>query len=169
MKKRIVTVCMGNIERSVLAALFIQRELTKLNVADEYLVMSRGIQGMPGEPSARHKNLREYADIWPYAAEALTEFDIEWPCDQESTPMTEDIAQQAAIIYAMDKVVAGKLRSAFPEHHQKIKLFSKLADKESDVADPHDMKTAEGHSSVIREIEATVRKHITQIISDCGL
>ena len=149
MKKLIVTVCKGNIERSVLATLCIARELAKLPDGNDYVVESRGIQGMPGEPVSAHSNLMLYGEVWPLAAPVLEEFGLEWPRDKLSTPMTFEIATEASVIYAMDRKVLEKLYTAFPSLSGKIRLFGELTGNAEDVADPYDANT--DRKSVCRE------------------
>jgi protein-tyrosine-phosphatase len=168
MAKLILTVCKGNIERSVLAALCIERELAKLPDSETFAVESRGIHGMAGEPLSQYPNLMLYEDVWPLAVPAFAKYGIKWPRDKRSTPMTREAAIEASVIYAMDRKVLEKLHAVFPALTHKIKLFGELTGNAVDVGDPYDMNTPEGHLSVVSFIDSTVRKHIRDVLTHCA-
>ncbi len=56
--KTILIVCKGNIYRSVIAELCMQKEIKKIGKEDTISVVSRSLQGTMGLPLPKHLNLQ---------------------------------------------------------------------------------------------------------------
>src|SRR3989344_2190019 len=105
MKKLILTVCNGNIHRSVIAAACIDRKIRDQGLTTRYEVLSRVLQGTQGTKPPLHKNLRDYPMEWPLTEPSLRELGIEIAEGQAATPITRAIAERASVILAMDQLV----------------------------------------------------------------
>lgn len=144
-KKLILTVCSGNIHRSVIAQLCLSRELVNIGKGNDFEVLSRGIQGTMGTKPPAHPNLRHYSMEYGHTEPCLRKIGIEIPFDQKATLIDEQIVKQASLILAMDKEVLSKKRTPqgermslldqFPEYAHNMRLFMELVGRKEDVKD----------------------------------
>lgn len=168
MKKLIVTVCKGNIHRSVVAALCIQKCLAQKGLQDQYLVISRGLQGSAGTAMPKYVHLSSYPMEWSLTEPVLRELGITVPATQVATPITFEIAQEASIIIAMDSLVLRTLPNSlvrqFPELEFKMKLFSNLYGSDEDIEDCGGSDNKLLHELVNRQISTMVHEHLYRLI-----
>ncbi len=82
MKKLIMTVCKGNIHRSVIAALCVKKTIKELGLESEYEIMSRGLQGSAGTDLP----LQELAGSTDVFSDCTNE---RRTCTEETNPQTE--------------------------------------------------------------------------------
>ncbi len=168
MKKLLLTVCNGNIHRSVIAAACIDRKIRDKGLTNRYEVLSRGLQGTQGTEPSRHKNLRDYPMEWPLTEPFLRELDIEIADDQATTPITRTIAERASIILAMDRPVLSQkqnsLLNQFPDLSTKMLLFSELAGKIEDVPDVGGVADVTIHRASVEMIHSIIEKHFEDLL-----
>ncbi len=166
--KTILIVCKGNIYRSVIAELCMQKEIKKIGKEDTISVVSRSLQGTMGLPLPKHLNLRDYSEEYNLAKPYLDNIGIEIPIDKKSTPIDNDIIHQAEQILAMDSYILTKLKEQFPQYFYKIRLFGELSTDVSDIIDPNGNKDSESHQMVIISIHNTVRLGMDKLIEWLG-
>ncbi len=164
MKKLILTVCKGNIHRSVIAALCIEKVLKTLYLESEYDVMSRGLQGSAGTDIPRFSNLKFYPTEWSLTEPVLEEIGIEIPLSQIATPVTKGIVSNASLILAMDQMVLLSLINQFPNFGFKMRLFQELAGSVDDIIDCAGKTDPEVHRNVILTINSIAQNHIANIL-----
>lgn len=168
MKKLIVTVCNGNIHRSVIAAACIRDMIDNRNLKARYEVLSRGLQGTMGTDASKHRNLRDYPVEWPLTAPVLSELDIEIAIDQQATPITLSVVERASLILAMDRLVLSRKRNSllnqFPDLRSKMLLFRQIAGKIEDVPDTGGVTDPVVHRQAVYMIYTTIRSHFDELL-----
>lgn len=169
MKKLILTVCNGNIHRSVIAEQCINKALHQNGLDNAYHVLSRGIQGTGGEKSPKLKNLREYESEWSLTKPVLDEIGITIPIDKVATPIDARIVEEATLILVMEKGVLlerpNSLVRQFPSMRFKMKLFTELEDKADDIVDLYGQKNSAVVRREILRIDTIVKTRIKQLIA----
>ena len=169
MRKLILTVCKGNIYRSVIAEVVIGKQITARGLQDLYCVESRGIQGTHGIKPPQYKNIRSYPRHWELTQQSLSPFEIIIPEEKEATPVDDDIVERASIVLALDASVYGTdasgLVGMFPWAKQKIRLLSELAGEIRDIRDPHDDLRLHVFSEVARDIHDTISNHFDVLLA----
>lgn len=137
MRKIILIVSNGNMQRSVIAEQCINKILRERGLDGKYFAISRGIQGTCGTAPPKHKNLRDYPMEWKLAEPVLDEIGITIPVDKVSTPISASDAEQAVIILVVEKGVHKEkpncLHFQFPQHKAKMLLLTELEDRNDDV------------------------------------
>jgi protein-tyrosine-phosphatase len=168
MKKLILVVCKGNIHRSVIAALCIEKMLKRLGRESEYETMSRGLQGSDGTEPPRFSNLRAYATEWLLTAPILEEIGIEIPLSQVATFVTEGVANDASLILAMDQgVLCGLphgLINQFPHFGFKMRLFQELSGSTNDIVDCAGKTEIQTYRDTILAINSIVQNNIVHLL-----
>ena len=168
MEKLILTVCKGNIHRSVIAALCLENALKRLCLESKYEVMSRGLQGSAGTDTPRFSNLKSYPTEWRLTAPILEEIGINIPSSQIATPITKDVVSNASLILAMDRAVLCSLPHSlinqFPNLGFKMRLFLELAGSIDGIADCAGEADPEIHRNVILTINSIACDRITNIL-----
>jgi protein-tyrosine-phosphatase len=167
MKKLIIFICNGNIERSVVAAECLKNTLRKKRMGSKFLVDSYGLQGTKGTALPKHKNLSEYKKEWKIAKPILEKFNINIK-SHNFQQVTPDIIEKASVVVAMDKKVYLKNKNAllrqFPKHKNKIHLFSELTLDHKDIPDPAGSNIKYLHKKVIEKINTTLSHNYKSII-----
>ncbi len=168
MKKLILTVCEGNIHRSVIVALCIEKALKGLCLESKYEITSRGLQGSAGTSMPRFPNLKSYPTEWLLTAPVLEEIGIEIPLSQIATPVTKDIVGNASLILAMDRMVLcglpHSLVNQFPNFGFKMRLFRELAGNIDDITDCAGKTDPKIYRDVILTINSVVQNHVANIL-----
>lgn len=168
MKKLILTVCNGNIHRSVIAALCIEKALTERNLGEKYEVLSRGVQGTCGTTPTSFPNLMRYEREWSLTRPLLEEIGIEIPEDQTATPVDADVAEKASIILAMEKRVLldlpNSLANQFPDCALRMRLFSEIAGEVKEIPDCFGQTDPKLYRDAILTIHSTVQTHIETLL-----
>lgn len=165
MKKLILSVCHGNIHRSVIAELCIKKVFAEQGLETGYEVLSRGLQGTCGTARPRFPNLRHYNLEWRLSRPFLEEFGIVVPNEQTATPIDQEIAKRAALILVMDReVLCGRPKSAasnlvtqFPDYGFKMRLYRELCGEVGDFQDCFGEYNPEQYRAVIEEIYSIAR------------
>ena len=103
MVRLILVVCHGNIHRSVVAEIYIRKNLRELGLEEKFRVASRGLQGSCQTAMPKFPNLRQYSLEWGNAEPSLRDLEIEIPETQIATPIDESVASEASLILAMDQ------------------------------------------------------------------
>lgn len=176
MKKLILTVCNGNIHRSVIAALCIEKQFRTRGLEDEYAALSRGLQGSCGTTTPRFPNLRCYKDPeWKYSQPVLERLGIDLPENQEATPIDLVVVERAALILVLDCDVLSRqpqkqpekspgLVQQFPEHGFKMRLYRELCGEVGDFHDCFGEHDPERHREVIEEIHSIACERFETIV-----
>ena len=159
--KTVLIVCMGNIHRSVIAELCIQKELAAKGRRD-IRVISRGIQGTGDNPPPKALNLRDYPAEYNSSKPYLDQIGIEIPHDKRSAPVDIQAVQEADKILASDRGILDKLIERFPKHADKMKLLSEISRASQDVNDPAGKPQEVGQ--VVLLIHHTVKQGIDTLI-----
>lgn len=170
MKKLIIFVCNGNIERSVIAAELLKKVLIE-NKIGGYEVGSYGLQGINGTGLPKHKNLSEYPDEWEASRQILGKLDCDITKHQFQT-ITPEVASVASVIIAMDDSVYQKagnsLLNLFPKELNKIHNFSELGTQNEDTADLAGVSNRERHETMILKINKTIHDSYSKILAWAG-
>jgi protein-tyrosine-phosphatase len=169
MKKFILTICNGNIHRSVIAEQVIRKSLFSRELTDEYEVESRGIQGSGGTGPAKHSNIRDYPEECRLTFAALQPYEIEIPADKVSTPISRTDAERAAVILVMDEKTlrnpTNGLEKQFPDLKHKMILLTDLGDSKEILPDPHGVTNPEIYKNLVRVIHDSVSKNLDKILA----
>src|SRR3989338_615333 len=173
-KKLVLTVCSGNIHRSVIAQLCLDRELVNIEKDTEFEVLSRGIQGTMGTNPPEHPNLRYYPMEYGHTDPCLREIGIEITAGQKATVIDEQIVKEASLILAMDKEVLSEKRTPkgepmsltdqFSEHAFKMRLFMELVGEKGDVQDCGEKDDADFHRQEVMSINEVAKAGIHTMI-----
>lgn len=169
MKKMILIVCNGNMQRSVIAEQCIDKALHQSGLDGKYTAVSRGIQGTCGTKSPEHKNLRKYPLEWSLTQPVLEEIGVTIPVDQVATQIDERIVEEANLILVMEKGVflerPNSLVRQFPLSGFKMRMFCELDGKADDIADLYKQEDPAVVRREILRIDAVVKERITQVIA----
>ena len=168
-KKLIVVVCNGNIQRSVVAELCLNKQLKISGYSDSVVCVSRGLQGSMGTNMPKGLNLYDYPMEMANSEIALNKLGINISKEQKSTPIDQDIIKQAGVVIAMDNLVLkelpNSLHNQFPDSKYKMVLFSELVDQTSNIDDLAGIDDSSKHSKLIFDIDRTSRLAIPKLIS----
>jgi len=168
MKKLIIFICNGNIERSVIAAECLRNILKEKDLDSTFFVDSYGIQGTCDTQKPNHKHLSEYPEEWSVAEPCLTELGIDISNHTYQT-ISDEIMEKASIVIAMDEKVystaQNSLLGQFPSHIKKVHRFAELADNDIDIKDLVGSGSKELHTELIKEIYSTVEKKYKEILA----
>ena len=168
MVRLILVVCHGNIHRSVVAEIYIRKNLRELGLEEKFRVASRGLQGSCQTAMPKFPNLRQYSLEWGNAEPSLRDLEIEIPETQIAIPINEIVAKEASLILAMDQQVLSGfpkycLVEQFPELSFKMKLFSEMAGDVADVPDCAGHTTTEVYRQANVAIHSTAKAGIQKM------
>lgn len=168
MKRLILTVCNGNIHRSVIAEAVIRSGLMARNLGRSHDVMSRGIAGTCGTPAPTGGNIRDYPSEWRLTSLALEGTGTKIPARKVATPITRKVAERASLILAMDDSVLrqrpNSLYRQFPDLTGKMHLFSVLAGEATDIPDLFRKNDQELYARVIGRIRSTIEGNFETLL-----
>lgn len=177
-KKTVLTVCSGNIHRSVIAQLCLSRELMNIGRETEFEVLSRGIQGTMGTKAPKHPNLLFYEMERRHTKPCLEKIGIEIPSSQTATLIDEEIVEHSCLILAMDDEVLHtkctlkgepmSLMVRFSGHVSKMRLFMELVGKKENVTDCGGVDDATLHRRVVMSINEAAKAGIHTMIQLAG-
>lgn len=159
----IITICHGNIHRSVIAQLCLEHELKNYGKEKEFIVISRGIQGTNGTALPQHQNLYSYTTEYSFTAPLLQELGISIPATQKTTPINAIDVENASLILAMDQNVLRSLACLFPDYTAKMYIFTKLVGKKEDIADCAGSSNSVLYEKVIMSINYVAKTGIHNI------
>ena len=166
----ILFVCFGNVHRSVLAEEMANNMLRRHELHKRYRAISRGVQGSLGFKEPKHSNLVEYKTEWELTKKALValKVDTKFFAHRHSTPIDVQSVMQASIIVAMDKKIFDILRKNFPEHVERLVLFSTWLNT-IDIEDLTDCDDEKKHLEINKSIvDGTLNELITKLELDFG-
>lgn len=165
-KKTIVFVCRGNIHRSAIAEQVFKKILQEKGLSDQFSVISRGITGSAGTKPTLHKNITAY-DEWKFSKPSLEEFGIDIT-KHEARPITEDVASNADVIVAFDKIILEDgevaLKKQFPQLHGKMHLLSELEGSAEEIPDCGGVEDPAFHRMVTKRIRDVLTNHWKELI-----
>ena len=168
MSKLIVTVCKGNVHRSVVAAFCLNRELQSLGLGDQVECVSRGLTiTLPsGEPKG--KNIYEYPEALALTGPVLEELGIVIPRDQSATLIDPEIVEKADLIFAMDEGVlrdsSNALATQFPLFVYKMHLYDELVGETRGIMDCGQSKDAALHRSINCRIDEIAKEGLDKLL-----
>lgn len=143
-KLLILTVCYGNIHRSVVAEQSLRQALQINGLSDEVIVTSRGLQGFHEEPPPEGRNIGDYLEQWLSVQPVAMELGLDL-CNHHWRSLDHDVVSQASLILAMDVGVMSERESSilkvFPEYEHKVKLFGELAGEKTSIIDVFENQT----------------------------
>lgn len=173
-KKIILTVCHGNIHRSVIAAACFNQAIENRGVQDRCICISRGLQGTCGEPMPAEESLRDYPLEWALSDPILSKLRITIPSDQKATPIDPETVAKASVILAMDYGVGvlssrfNSLQKQFSEHAHKMRLYMELVGQKKDLVDCFGCADPKIHKSVIKRIHKVAQYHSVYFLIEIG-
>lgn len=152
--KTIVVVCWGNIFRSPVAEILINRKINELGISQKIKCISRGIQGQGNIPSPKFRRFSLYTEEYALAFPVLAKHDINIG-DHESQPIESSLLGTANLIIAMDKKVmydenAG-LVTVSPEIADKVVLLDSFMDN-TGIEDPAESTSSNKYEEVVSRI-----------------
>lgn len=158
--KKVLFVCRGNIYRSPVAKIFLERMIEKIGLKGEIVCDSAGTQGSTGLPEPKFSNFIFYKNEFKAAKPTLEKFNLDLS-KHISKPITVDLISKADIILAMDnKVINDRqegLLANFPDSAGKILLLSELTGNKTEIQDPDGVTIGEKYATITEEIH----KYIT--------
>lgn len=164
MKKLIIFVCRGNIVRSPIAESLLKKKLVREKLADQYEVISRGIQGTVVDPKpAKFPNITYYQTIYAESKPTLDKLQIDLS-DHRSTVIDQQTVDRASLILAMDDRILNGLRMLFPKNIDKIHLFSSLVKSNKQIIDPETVSGVEAQRRIIMEIANIIEFGFKELI-----
>jgi len=163
----VLTVCFGNIHRSVIAEYALRQALKKIGLSEEIQVESRGLLGMPGLPAPIGKNIRDYPDKWLYIEPVLNRLELDVSA-HKTCPLDCDIVSQSSLILAMDRNIlidhTSSIVRVFPENAWKARLFMELDGFVVDIDDCDEVQEGDFHRQVTEHIYELVHRHVNYIV-----
>ncbi len=159
MSFRVLFVCVGNIQRSVIAERAFRNILFEKGITDVH-VFSRGIQGYQGIKPPEHLCLKDYPAVWEASRYVLEELGISLDGHQAAPICLSDVEQAHVIIAMEESVLSGPivgekrvsgLWDLFPAYRSKMHCFGEL-DGSSGLQDCGDSKRRETHEEMIRSL-----------------
>ena len=167
MKKQIIFICNGNIERSVVAAQCLRNILKEKRIGSKFSVDSYGLQGTKGTTLPKHKQLSEYQKEWQAAQPILKKLKIDIS-EHSFQKITPDVVEEASVIIAMDEKVYSKNKNAllkqFKKQKNKIHIISELSSDNKVVKDPAGSGSKKLHKQVIEKIYSVLDKNYKTIL-----
>ncbi|MFA5894217.1 MAG: hypothetical protein WC851_00400 [Candidatus Shapirobacteria bacterium] len=164
-KKLIVCVCRGNILRSAIAEKLINNQLDINGLGDKYEVISRSIQGTTLDTKqVRYPNLTYYSEVYQRVKPILDELNVDLS-QHVSTAINNQTATNATHIFAMDKLTKSALQTLFPDHANKILLFSDLVEHIDEVVDVPYYTKPTYSIKTIQEIKGILDKGIGNLLT----
>lgn len=171
-EKIVLTVCKGNIHRSVIAAACIDKLLQERGLHSAIGVQSRGLQGSFGTTPPRFPSIRDYPDEWELTRPGLEHLGIEIPTDQTATSITKADVENADLILALDKAVMQTLLDHFGDEisslQSKMMLFMELGGVSADVPDCGGKKDPVMFQEVASMIYLTVEENLNELLRRIG-
>lgn len=163
-KKVIVSVCRGNIVRSVVAQAVIQQQLEVRGIAGKYESLSRGIQGTSIDPQpVKYPNITYYGKLYEDAKPIFEKFGIN-VSEHVSTPIDENIAKRSNILLAMDMQTRDALIRLFPDQKAKVYLLSKLIGEERNITDPEGVSGQQVQEAIFTQIQDIITKGFPRLL-----
>ncbi len=172
MKKIITFICNGNIHRSAIAEIYLNKVLKKNKLDNEFIAKSYALQGTQGTPKPLHKNLMEYPKEYKIALPILKSFkiDITGHLYKKITPSA---VEKSAVIIAMDKKTYSQAKNAlikqFPKYKNKIHVFSEFTENHKGIKDPFGNTSPKFHLATIKSICLTIEDQYKNILDLAGL
>lgn len=137
----IVTVCKGNMHRSVVAEACINKVLKERGLDADYAVISCGIQGTADMEGTQGRSLRDYPQAWERNRTSLEALGLDIS-GHVSTPISPEDVERAVLILVMDRKVldspeygSASLARQFPCHRDKMRLFLELESMDEGIED----------------------------------
>ncbi len=167
-QKIVLTVCKGNIHRSVIAAASITKLLEERSLGGSIAVRSRGLQGAFGFAPPRRPSIRDYPEEWALTQPGIESLGIVIPDDQTATPITINDVAEAHLILAMDAMVRDAVLEGFrdemPLLSEKTMLFMELGGVSEDVPDLDGKRSLKLFDRVTEVIYRTAEANFSTLV-----
>ena len=174
--KSVLFVDRGNIQRSVVAELILQKMLKARNLGTEYKVVSRGLQGTPASPVLpAHNNLKYYNKStsagmeWENSLPTLQELGIAEEFEKHAaTVLTKDDLEKATLVLSMDSLTLTDptwgIAAQFPAYSAKAMLFTELVGSSAGISDGYGATDSNRHRQLILDINKTLQQGFEQLM-----
>ncbi len=163
-KKIVLVVCWGNIYRSPVAKIFLDREIKKRGLEKELVCESRGIHGSGNVPPTKFPNFSCYEEECRAAKPVMEKYGLDLT-NQISQPIDEQIIAESAIIFALDEKTQKAIISRFPQAEKKIHLLTELTGKPRSIEDPDGVTETEKYEAVTKEIHDCVTSGFPKLLN----
>ncbi|MBP0633527.1 MULTISPECIES: hypothetical protein [unclassified Cupriavidus] len=176
--KTILVVDRGNIQRSVVAEVVLQKVIEKRGLGEKYRVISRGMQGTPAIPEIPpHNNLKFYTAAngsagmeWENAERTLRELGLtDDLVKHRATVLSRSDLEKAAIVMALDTPTISDpkygINVQFPGFSEKVMLFTELTGCNEGIADGAGANDANRHRQLILDIDRIAREGFDNLVS----
>lgn len=164
-QKLIVSVCRGNIARSAVSESLIRKEIEEHGLGDTYISISRGVQGTSVDPQpVTFPNITHYGKLYDDLRPTLEKFGIDLST-HVSTPIDRQTAEQAIVMFAMDRKTKRGLEMLFPDQTHKIHLLSELVGEDKEVIDPEGVSGADRQEQIFTQIQNTIVRGFPTLIA----
>lgn len=165
--KKILIVCKGNIYRSPVAKIFLEREIEKRGFKGKIVCDSAGIQGSMGLPGPKFSNFTCYEKEYEAAKPTLEKYNLDLS-KHISKPITQNMISEADIVLVMDDKVLNDIQEGllthFPNDTGKILLLSELTGDNTEIQDPDGVTTDEKYATITEKINIHITKGFDNIL-----
>jgi protein-tyrosine-phosphatase len=164
--KLILMVCRGNISRSPVAAIILQRKLAEHGLDGGYSVASRGTQGVAPDDlePVKFPNITYYGDFYENSKSWLHEHSIDLS-SHTSRPIDHDIVRKASVIFAMDRKTIQALAMLFPEEVHKTHLLAEIIAEHEEVIDPEEVPERVKVEQILSSMESMITTGLPTLLA----
>jgi|WetSurMetagenome_2_1015567.scaffolds.fasta_scaffold00950_2 protein-tyrosine-phosphatase len=175
--KTILVVDRGNIQRSVVAQLVLQRIIKERGLELRYRVISRGMQGTPASPEIpMHNNLRFYSAVngsagmeWENSEPTLRELGLLQDFTKhKATVLSRKDLEEAALVISLDTPTVSDpiygIEAQFKEFRGKVMLFTELVGSGVGIADGYGSSDPNRHRQLILDVERIARQGFDELM-----
>lgn len=164
--KLILMVCRGNISRSPVAAIILQRKLAEHGLDGRYSVASRGTQGVAPDDlePVKFPNITYYGDFYENSRGWLHKHAIDLS-SHTSRPIDHDIVRKASVIFVMDRRTLQALAVLFPDEVHKTHLLAEIIAEHEEVIDPEEALERVKVEHILNSMEAMIATGLPTLLS----
>lgn len=161
--KKILIVCWGNIFRSPVAKIFMDREIQKKGMGNIIKCDCAGVMGSKNIPMPKFLNFTFYKIEFESAKPVLEKFNLDLS-NFKSKPVNEELLLKSDIVLAMDNKVFDFLNKKFPEHKAKIFLFSEFFGQSKEIEDPDGVTIEKKYATITKDIFNCVTEGFNKLL-----
>ena len=161
--KNILIVCWGNIFRSPVAKIFIDKEIQKRGLENIIMCDSAGVMGSKNIPPPKFANFTLYQNEFESAKPVLEKFNLDLS-NFKSKPVNKELLLKSDIVLAMDNKVLDFLKKEFPKYKAKMFLFSAFLANQKEIEDPDGVTIEKKYATITQEIFDCVTKGFDNLL-----